>query len=100
MIRNEQYHDGFCFQAEIVDLESNTYMLEVNGNVVETRSLTVEERQHYGPSPLDVDGVQAALLAAFELVPLEDAANSVGLAPEELVYEVEAWQVMKDAGLA
>jgi hypothetical protein len=99
MIRNEQYRDGVCFQAEIIDLETDMYMLEVNGNVVETRSLTVEERQQYGPPSLDVNGVQAALLAAFELVPLEDAANSVGLAPEALVYEVEAWQTMKDAGL-
>jgi hypothetical protein len=41
--------------------------------------------------PLDPTGALATLLAVLELSTVQDAANAVGLAPEDLVAEAEAW---------
>lgn len=43
------------------------------------------------PARLDPPGVIAALLAATEVVGVQDAANTVGLTPADLIHEVEAW---------
>ena len=43
--------------------------------------------------PLDPPGVLATLLAVLGVVSVEDAANAVGLTPEALVAEAEAWAV-------
>jgi len=92
MIRNETFQNGTCIRAEIIDLDSGTYTLEVEGQVVEgPRPLTPEERQQYAKSPLDPTGALATLLAVLELSTVQDAANAVGLAPEDLVAEAEAW---------
>lgn len=98
--KNQTFRDGVCIRCESIDYEGDTFTLEVDGAVVETRALTPEERQLYGPQPLGINGVQATLLAVFELIPLIDAANAVGLTPEDLTQEALGWQVMKDAGLA
>jgi hypothetical protein len=41
--------------------------------------------------PLDPTGALATLLAVLELSTVQDAANAVGLTPEDLVAEAEAW---------
>jgi hypothetical protein len=46
-------------------------------------------------SPLDPAGVAATLNAVLGLWPLEDAANAVGLTPEDLVAEAEAWAMAR-----
>lgn len=43
--------------------------------------------------PLDKFGVMATLNVVLELWTLEDAANAVGLQPEDLIAEAEAWAV-------
>ena len=46
------------------------------------------------PQPaLDATGALATLLAVLEVVPVEDAANAVGLTPAELQAEAQAWWV-------
>jgi hypothetical protein len=42
-------------------------------------------------APLDPAGVAATLNAVLGLWTLTDAANAVGLTPEDLVAEAEAW---------
>jgi hypothetical protein len=91
MIRNETFQDGICIRAEIIDLDAGTFALEVEGVVVESRPLTVDERQQYAKPPLDPTGALATLLAVLELSTVQDAANAVGLTAEDLVAEAEAW---------
>jgi hypothetical protein len=43
--------------------------------------------------PLDHAGSLAALLACLSVVPVEDAANAVGVTPDALEAEVLAWEM-------
>jgi len=43
------------------------------------------------PQPLDGVGVLATLLAVVGSVTVEDAANAVGLRPQDLIHEAQAW---------
>jgi hypothetical protein len=43
------------------------------------------------PLPLDSVGALATLLAVTEVVTVQDAANAVGLDPQALIDEAEAW---------
>ena len=46
----------------------------------------------YPPAaPLDPTGALATLLAVLEVVPVQDAANAVGLTEQDLVNEALAW---------
>lgn len=45
--------------------------------------------------PLDQVGALAALLAVTGTLTVEDAANAVGLQPDALVAEAEAWAVAR-----
>jgi hypothetical protein len=94
-MRNETFQNGICIRAEIIDLDAGTYTLEVEGQVVESRPLTVEERERYAKPPLDLAGVAATLNAVLGLWTLTDAANAVGLTPEDLVAEAEAWAMAR-----
>jgi len=91
MIRNETFRDGICVYADIIDLDAGTFTREEYGEVVESRPLTVEERQMYGPQPLDATGALATLLAVTGTVSVEDAANAVGLTTDDLIHEAQAW---------
>ena len=42
-------------------------------------------------APLDSVGALATLLAVTEVVSVQDAANAVGLEPQALIDEAEAW---------
>lgn len=42
-------------------------------------------------APLDTAGVQATLNVVLGLWPIEDAANSVGLRPDDLIAEAQSW---------
>ncbi len=48
------------------------------------------------PSPLDCVGALATLLAVTEVVTVQDAANAVGLDPQALIDEAEAWAEFED----
>ena len=50
-------------------------------------------------SPLDPTGALATLLAVTETLTVIDAANAVGLTPEDLVAEAEAWAAAQGAEL-
>jgi hypothetical protein len=60
-----------------------------------SNSNIVEEYEVPDPpgAPLDAAGVMATLNAVLGLWPVEDAANAVGLTPDDLVAEAEAWAV-------
>jgi hypothetical protein len=49
-------------------------------------------RHRHGP-PLPPVGAYAALQVVLGLVPMEHAANAVGVEPEDLVHEAESWAV-------
>ena len=46
--------------------------------------------------PLDAAGALATLLATKGVLTTEEAADAVGLQPEQLVAEAEAWAVAAD----
>lgn len=49
-------------------------------------------------APLPPWGALAALSVVLGNVPLQDAANSVGLKPADLVAEAQAWAVAQELG--
>lgn len=61
-----------------------------NNNVISEYDINVVQR------PLDVNGVMATLNAVLGVWPLQDAANAVGLTPQDLITEAEAWAVAGD----
>lgn len=71
MIRNEQFRNGVCVAAEIVDLDAGTIAREEDGVVVSTRALTADEVIRYTP-PVPVVSPEERLAAAqAALAPLE-----------------------------
>ena len=58
-----------------------------NNNIVEEIEIPDEVY------PLNQTGALATLLAVTEVVSVEDAANAVGLTPEHLIAEAQAWAV-------
>lgn len=93
MIRNEHFSNGVCIQADVIDLAAGTITREELGVVVSTRPLTLDERAVYGPAALDSVGALATLLAVRGVLSVTDAANAVGLPPDRLVSEAQAWAV-------
>lgn len=91
MIRNETFQDGVCIYAEIIDLDAGTFQIEEHGVITLDRAVTLEERQRYGPQPLDSMGAAAALNVVLGLWDIQDAANIAKVTPEALVTEVEGW---------
>ena len=91
MIRNETFADGVCIYAEVIDLESDIYATEEYGVRTLERSLTLEERQRYGPQPLDAIGAAAALNVVLGLWDINDAANIAKTTPEALTIEAQGW---------
>ena len=59
-----------------------------NDNIVEEVDLPDSPQQ-----PLPPAGALAALLAVEGVLTLTDAANAVGLTPEDLTLEAQAWAV-------
>lgn len=99
MIRNETFTNGICIAAEIIDLDAKTYAREEMGAVVEgPRPLTAAEWSTYGPRPLDSLGSLTTLLVVEGVLPIVDAANAVGLTPEQLTTEAEAWFYVQEGG--
>jgi hypothetical protein len=94
MICRQWTTDGRVVRLEQVDPTTKMFELWVEGVLVEgPRPLTVDEWKEWGPEPLDKQGVLATLLAVSGVVPVEDAANAVGLTPDDLVAEAQAWAV-------
>jgi hypothetical protein len=57
---------------------------------IQARYQRAVNRHAYG-SPLPPVGAYAALQVVLGLVPIEHAANAVGVNPEDLIREAEAW---------
>lgn len=93
MIRNELYVGGVVVEADIYDVDTKWYQREEAGVIVAERAMTDAEIRQYGPQPLDANGVIATLNAVLGVWPVEDAANAVGLTPQDLITEAEAWAV-------
>lgn len=93
MIRNETFRDGICLFADIYDLDARWYQREEAGVIVSERAMTDDEVRQYGPQPLDTLGVFATLNAVLGVWSLDDASNAVGLTPQDLITEAEAWAV-------
>ena len=49
-------------------------------------------------TPLDTVGVIATLLAVTGNLTVQDAANAVGLTPDDLVREAQAWAAAQEEG--
>jgi hypothetical protein len=47
------------------------------------------------PQPLDPTGALATLLAVLEVATVQDAANAVGLTPDDLIAEAQAWEAAR-----
>jgi hypothetical protein len=67
------------------------YTWDSHGNLIS------EEVIPYVHTPLGPNGVFATLNAVLGLWPLQDAANSVGLLPENLIDEAESWAAAMEA---
>jgi hypothetical protein len=91
MIRNATFRNGVCIEADVFDFNTRVYTREEFGVVVATRPMTDDEIRQYGPQPLDPTGALATLLAVVGTLTVEDAANAVGLTPDDLVTEAQAW---------
>jgi hypothetical protein len=63
-----------------------------NNNIIE------EYDEDTAPVPLDPTGALATLLAVVGTLTVEDAATAVGLTPDDLVTEAQAWAAAGDAG--
>jgi hypothetical protein len=61
-----------------------------NNNIVEDIEIPDPPRQ-----PLSEVGALATLLAVTETLTVEDAANAVGLSPEDLIAEAQAWEAAR-----
>lgn len=88
MIRNEEYRDGVCVAAEVIDLDAGTYTLEEFGTVTLTRALTADEIAAYTPPAPVAD--PAATLAALTLE--AESATTVAKLRAVLVKALEALQ--------
>lgn len=64
---------------------------------IQARYQRVVSRHAYGP-PLPPVGAYAALQVVLGLVPIEHAANAVGVNPEDLIREAEAWAIASELG--
>jgi hypothetical protein len=93
MIRNETFQNSVCIYADIYDLDAHSYQREEAGVIVAERAMTDAEVRQYGPQPLDATGSLATLLAVESVLTVQDAANAVGLTPQDLINEAEAWAV-------
>ena len=62
-----------------------------NGNIIEEIELPDPPQQ-----PLNQVGALTTLLVVTGVVTLEDGANSLGLAHEQLVAEAQAWAVARN----
>lgn len=93
MIRNERFQNGICIEADIYNLDTRWYQREEQGVIVSERAMTDDEIRKYGPQPLDATGALATLLAVESVLTVNDAANAVGLTPQDLITEAEAWAV-------
>lgn len=63
----------------------NAYFQMVNGEQL------VADLPDQPPEPLDAQGALAALLVVQGVLPIEDAANAIGVTPEQLVTEAQGW---------
>jgi hypothetical protein len=62
---------------------------DAHGNILEQTELPNEA------TPLDPTGALATLLAVLEVTTVQDAANAVGLTPDDLIAEAQAWEAAR-----
>lgn len=90
-MRRETWDGNVLIEVETFDLTLKTYTLERMGVIVVVRPMTADELAMFAQRPLDPTGALATLLAVEQVVSVQDAANAVGLTPEDLILEAEAW---------
>lgn len=73
MIRNEEFRDGVCVAAEVIDVDARTISFEENGVAVSTRALTDDEYAAYTYVP-PLSEAERLAAAQAALAPLEDIA--------------------------
>jgi hypothetical protein len=99
LVDNVYGNEGVLLSAATITIDTQTwtgtYVREQPpGFIVDgPRPLTDEEWVLYGPRPLDATGALATLLAVESVLTVQDAANAVGLTPQDLINEAEAWAV-------
>jgi hypothetical protein len=81
--------DAFPFPASMT-WDGLTSKITCNVDLV-TLVAAVEHARTW-KQPLDPAGVAATLNVVLGLWPLEDAANAVGLTPDDLIAEAQAWE--------
>jgi hypothetical protein len=57
--------------------------------------VNVQKLPDLAPQPLDPTGALATLLAVLEVATVADAANAVGLTPDDLIAEAQAWEAAR-----
>jgi hypothetical protein len=68
---------------------SRVEVYDVTGRLLEAYDLPDEA------TPLDPTGALATLLAVLEVTTVQDAANAVGLTPDDLIAEAQAWEAAR-----
>jgi hypothetical protein len=89
------YRRGGTLEWRITDNGDGTGLrqtFDADGNVTSTEALTDLPIVPPFP-PLDPAGALATLLVVEGVLPLEDAAHSVGTTGDHLVHEATAWGV-------
>ena len=84
--------DGF----RTVNNDGTTTVQNLDKTPIGTETWSDEDREWIAastPPPLDSVGALATLLAVTGTLTVEDAANTVGLTPADLVAEAQAWHV-------
>jgi hypothetical protein len=84
MIRNDRIENGVVVSADIIDVNTNTISEEVNGVIVSTRALTVEEQERYAKQLLKLSG------------PYGDEKLSSSTTGDLLVYDGTSWSNAPD----
>lgn len=96
MIRNETWHAGTCIAADIYDLNTRTYRREEMGVIVAERPMTTAEYVEQGPQPLNSVGALATLLVVEGVLDINNAANAVGVTPQNLIDEARGWAAAEE----
>lgn len=77
---------GFVMRQVDIDAKTGEVVYEGEVNVPDT--------------PLDKIGAMATLLVVAGVVDINDAANSLGLKPEDLIVEAQSWAAASGANNA
>jgi hypothetical protein len=84
--------DAFPFPAS---MEWDGLTSKITCNVDLVTLVAAVEHARTWKEPLDPTGALATLIAVLEVATVQDAANAVGLTPDDLIAEAEAWEAAR-----